>query len=240
MALGINARMVAFVPHTLALVLSVMVLYWSISYRGGFAWESTNKRLIFNLHPPLMLIGLVILGGEAIISHKWLQLEKPVKKKIHLVLHAIALILGIWGICAAFKNHNESNIPNLYSLHSWIGIGVIVIYVLQWLYSFIVFFYPRGSTPLRSNLLPWHVFLGLFVYVLAVGNTALGFLEKLTFMETSGLDKFGSEAFLINFMAIITILFGTFVILIVSATPAPSSDDVEDNYSYSALITYLP
>lgn len=155
------------------------------------------------------------------------------KKLIHLVLHAIALILGIWGIRAAFKNHNESHIPNLCSLHSWIGIGVIVFYALQWQYSFIVFFFPRGSSNLRNHLLPWHVFLGLFVYVLAVGNSALGFLEKLTFMEKSGLHKFGSEAFLVNFMAIITILYGTFVILIVSAKPAPSSD--EDNYSYSAI-----
>ncbi|XP_010444670.2 PREDICTED: transmembrane ascorbate ferrireductase 1-like [Camelina sativa] len=226
--------MVAFVVHTLALVASVMVLYWSISYRGGFAWESTNKNLIFNLHPVLMLIGLIILGGEAIISYKWLRNEKQKKKKIHLVLHAIALILGIWGICAAFKNHNESHIPNLYSLHSWIGIGVIVLYAFQWHYSFIVFFFPRGSSTLRSNLLPWHAFLGLFVYVLAVGNSALGFLEKLTFMENSGLDKFGSEAFLVNFMAIVTILFGTFVILTVSAKPADPSSD-EYNYTYSAI-----
>ena len=50
---------------------------------------------------------------------------------IHLVLHAIALILGIIGICAAFKNHNESGIANLYSLHSWLGIGVIVLYGIQ-------------------------------------------------------------------------------------------------------------
>ncbi|CAH2070253.1 unnamed protein product [Thlaspi arvense] len=204
-----------------------------VAYRGGFAWETTNKTLIFNLHPVLTLIGLVILGGEGIISYKSLPLEKRVKKWIHLVLHAIAIILGIWGIYAAFKHHNEKHIPNLYTIHSWIGIGIIVLYPLQWIYSVIVFLYPRISSTLRSKSLPWHVFLGVFVYVLAVGNSVLGFLEKLTFLEKSGLDKFGSEAFLVNFMAIITILFGTFVLLIVSSKSPHSSDD--DSHSYSAI-----
>ena len=58
-------------------------------------------------------------------------MSKEVKKVVHLVLHAIALALGIVGICAAFKNHNESGIANLYSLHSWIGIGVISLYGIQ-------------------------------------------------------------------------------------------------------------
>lgn len=67
----------------------------------------------------------------AIISYKALTLRKEVKKLIHLVLHAIALILGIIGIYAAFKYHNESSIANLYSLHSWIGIAVISLYGIQ-------------------------------------------------------------------------------------------------------------
>jgi len=43
----------------------------------------------------------------------------------------MALILGIIGIYAVFKFHNESGIVNLYSLHSWLGIGVIVLYGVQ-------------------------------------------------------------------------------------------------------------
>lgn len=105
------------------------------------------------------------------------------------------------------------------------------------MYSFIVFFFPGGSSNLRSGLLPWHAMLGLFAYILAVGNAVLGFLEKLTFLENGGLDKYGSEAFLINFTAIITILFGAFVVLTASAkspSPASSNDDNVD-YSYSAI-----
>ncbi|CAH8337135.1 unnamed protein product [Eruca vesicaria subsp. sativa] len=234
MAIRINTMLVTFVAHALAVIAAIMVVVLNISYRGGLAWEAEDKN--FNLHPVLMIIGFVILGGEAIISYKALPLETPVKKLIHLILHAIALALGILGICAVFMNHMECGIFHLYSLHAWIGTGVISLYAVQWVYSFIVFFFPGGSQKLRSGLLPWHAMLGLFVYIVAVGNAALGFLKKLNFLESGGLEKYGTEAFLVNFTAIVTILFGAFVVLIVFAkSPSPSSSIDDDNNSYSAI-----
>ncbi|TKY45168.1 Transmembrane ascorbate ferrireductase 1 [Spatholobus suberectus] len=224
MALGVPALPFPFAVHLLGIAGVVMVLVWNIYFRGGLAWNSSNKGLIFNIHPVLLLIGLIIIGGEAIISYKSLSLKKEIKKLIHLVLHAVALILGIIGIYTAFKFHNESGIDNLYSLHSWLGIGVIVLYGIQWIFGFVMFFYPGGSSSLRSNTLPWHVLFGLFVYVLAVGTASLGFLEKLTFLEGSGLPKYGSEALLVNFTAIVTIFYGTFVVLS-AISHAPEADD---------------
>ncbi|XP_050224140.1 transmembrane ascorbate ferrireductase 1 [Mercurialis annua] len=230
MALEMKARPLTFVAHALALAAAIMVLFWCISFRGGLAWEATNKNLIFNLHPVLMLIGLVIIGGQAIMSYKSLPLKKEHKKLVHLTLHGIALILGCIGIYAAFKNHNESGIANLYSLHSWIGITVISLYGIQWIYGFVVFFFPGASAGVRSASLPWHVLFGVFVYILAVANAALGFLEKLTFLENGGIAKYGSEALLVNFTAIVAILYGALVIL-----SALSQAPVEDDYSYSAI-----
>lgn len=230
MAIEVKATAFSYVTHVLGIAAAVLVLVWTIHFRGGLAWEDSNKSLIFNLHPVLILIGLIIIGGEAIISYKSLPLKKQEKKLIHLVLHGIALILGIIGVYFAFKFHNESNISNLYSLHSWLGIGIISLYGIQWIYGFVVFFYPGGTPLIRKESLPWHVLFGLFVYVLAVGNAALGFLEKLTFLENSGLAKYGSEAFLVNFTAIVTVLFGTFVLLTVL-----SQGPGEDDYSYQAI-----
>ncbi|KAG9132054.1 hypothetical protein Leryth_026965 [Lithospermum erythrorhizon] len=226
MAIPVNPVYFSYVTHTLALISSIFVLVWCISFRGGLAWEHPDKSLIFNIHPVLMLIGFIILGGEAIISYKALPFEKPVKKLIHLVLHATALILGCIGIYTAFKYHNESNIANLYSLHSWLGMGVIVLYGIQWIYGLVVFFYPGGSHEMRRDSLPWHVLLGMFVYALAIGTAALGFLEKLTFLENSGVAKYGSEAFLVNFTAIFAVLFGAFVFFTAVSQPPP-----HDGYS---------
>ncbi|KAL1296402.1 hypothetical protein HN51_057101 [Arachis hypogaea] len=225
MALGVTAVPFTYVVHVLGLVAIIFVLVWNIHFRGGLAWDADNKNLIFNLHPVLMILGLIFLGGEAIISYKSLPLKKEVKKVIHLTLHAIALALGIFGICAAFKNHNESGIANLYSLHSWLGIAVISLYGIQWLYGFVIFFFPGGTPAIRRESLPWHVLFGLFVYVLAIGTASLGFLEKLTFLENSGLAKYGSEALLVNFTAVITILFGAFVVLSALSDAPPAEDD---------------
>ncbi|XP_052186346.1 transmembrane ascorbate ferrireductase 1-like [Diospyros lotus] len=230
MTTGVKAVVFSYVVHLLGIVGAVMVVVWCIQFRGGLAWEATNKSLIFNIHPVLILIGLIVIGGEAIISYKALTLKKEVKKLIHLVLHGVALVLGIVGIYAAFKYHNESNIANLYSLHSWLGMGIIVLYGIQWIYGFVVFFFPGGTPAIRRGSLPWHVIVGLLAYVLAVGNAALGFLEKLTFLENSGLAKYGSEAFLVNFTAVVTVLFGVFVVLTVLSEAPP-----EDENSYSAL-----
>ncbi|KAM7272476.1 hypothetical protein ACFE04_027139 [Oxalis oulophora] len=231
----IVALPITFVAHALGIAGAVMVLVWCIDFRGGLAWESTNKNLIFNIHPVLMLIGLIIIGGEAIISYKSLPFKKETKKVIHLVLNAIALILGCIGIYCAFKFHNQSGIANLYSLHSWLGISVIVLYGLQWIYGFVLFFFPGGPAWLRSESLPWHILFGLFVYILAVATAAIGFLEKLTFLESSGLAKYGTEALLVNFTAIVAILYGAFVVLSVLSRPTPPPPRQEEIAGYSAI-----
>ncbi|KAK7357341.1 hypothetical protein VNO80_16625 [Phaseolus coccineus] len=229
MGLGVPAFPLTIVSHVLGVVATILVLVWLVNFRGGLAWDSDNKQLIFNIHPFLIVFGLIVHGGEAIISYKGLPLKKEVKKLVHLGLHGAALVLGIIGIYTAFKYHNESGIANLYSLHSWLGIGVIVLYGIQWIYGFVIFFYPGGTPDVRRFSLPWHALFGLFVFVLAVGTATLGFLEKLTFLESSGLDKYGTEALLVNFTAIVTILFGVFVVLsaLADAPAAAAADDYE-------------
>ena len=110
---------------------------------------------------------------------------------------------------------------------------------LQWLYGFLVFFYPGGSIGLRSESVPWHVVFGLILFTLAVGNAAIGFLQKLTFLENLGLAKHGSEALLVNFTAVITILFGAFVILSV-LSQSPIEDENNKVTSSLKSISLVP
>jgi cytochrome b-561 len=74
---------------------------------------------------------ILIYFAAAIMAYKTLPWSHDVNKVIHLALHAIAIVLGAFGIYCAFKYHNESGIANLYSLHSWLGIGTIVLYTIQ-------------------------------------------------------------------------------------------------------------
>lgn len=77
-----------------------------------------------------------------------------------------------------------------------------------------------GTLELTPGWLPWHSVFGMVVYIVVVGNAALGFLQMLTILENSaGVPKYGSEAYLVNFAAISTILFGVFVIFTLLGDP---------------------
>ena len=120
-------------------------------------------------------------------------------------------------------------------LNPKLDVLTVFVYNLQWIYGFLVFFYPRGTLGLRSSSLPWHVLFGILVYVLVVGNTTLGFLEKLTFLEHRGLAKYGAEALLVNFTAIVTILYGAFIVMIAISQPPQEVDDYDYGYGYSSI-----
>lgn len=101
---------------------------------------------------------------------------------------------------------------------------------MQWIFGLVTFFVPVASPTFKRGALPWHVLFGLFVYILALATAELGFLEKLTFLETGGVEKYGTEAFLVNFTALIVVLLGASVVV---AAVAPAQ--VEETPEYSPL-----
>ncbi|PON60828.1 Cytochrome b561 and DOMON domain-containing protein [Parasponia andersonii] len=58
------AAPVTILAHLIAITVTVLVLVWLLKFEGGFAFKSGNKLKIFNLHPFLMVVGLIIFGGE--------------------------------------------------------------------------------------------------------------------------------------------------------------------------------
>jgi len=107
---------------------------------------------------------------------------------------------------------------------------------LQWIFGFVTFFFPGAPPALRRDSLPWHALFGLFVYIFAVATSELGFLEKLTFLENAGLNKYGTEAFLVNFTALVVALLGASVVI---STIVPnicySPTKIDNPNSYSAV-----
>ncbi|KAJ3683392.1 hypothetical protein LUZ60_013619 [Juncus effusus] len=206
-------------------ITAVMVLIWCVHFRGGLAFSSDDKLQIFNVHPVLMVIGFVLIQGEAILAYKTLSGTKNFKKLAHLSLQLIALILGVIGTWAAYKFHNERGIDNFYSLHSWLGLLSLFLFAVQWGIGFVTFWYPGGSRASRSFVLTWHVFIGLYIYALAIATAVTGLLEKATFMQGAKMiTHFGSEAFLINSMGILIVSLGGIVILAIVASGGERSN----------------
>ncbi|XVF71677.1 hypothetical protein PTKIN_Ptkin12aG0058900 [Pterospermum kingtungense] len=202
------------VIRLLGVVITALVCTWTLHYRGGLALISDNKDLIFNVHPVLMVIGLLLLNGEAMLAYKTIPGTKSFKKLAHLTIQCLAFILSIIGVWAALKFHNDKGIDNFYSLHSWLGLACLFLFGIQWAAGFATFWYPGGSRNSRASLLPWHVFFGMYIYALAIASATTGILEKLTFLQTNQvISRYSTEALLVNSLGILIVVLGGFVIL---------------------------
>ncbi|KAK9683252.1 hypothetical protein RND81_10G126600 [Saponaria officinalis] len=209
------------VIRLMGFTLTVLVLTWTLHYRGGLALFSDNKPLIFNVHPVLMVISLVLLNGEAMLAYKSVPGTKSFKKQIHMVMQLMAFCVAVIGVWAVWKFHTEKGVDHLYTLHSWLGLACLLLFTIQWAAGFTTFWYPGGSRNNRASLLPWHVFFGVYIYALAVATTVTGFLEKATFLQRSHItSRYSTEALLINSMGILTMVLGG---LVVMALVAPSN-----------------
>ncbi|WOG93180.1 hypothetical protein DCAR_0312461 [Daucus carota subsp. sativus] len=214
------------VIRLVGIAVSALLLTWTLHFRGGLALVSDNKDLIFNVHPVLMVISLVLLNGEAMLAYKTVSGTKSFKKSVHLTLQFLAFFLSLIGVWAAIKFHNDKGIDNFYSLHSWLGLACLLLFSIQWAAGFATFWYPGGSRNSRSSLLPWHVFFGVYIYALAVATCATGILEKATFLQTNNImSRYSSEALLVNSLGVLLIALGGFVILAV-VSPGNSKGEI--------------
>lgn len=206
--------------HCVGLACSVFVVAWALRFRGGLPFIAHNPTLadlndlIFNVHPVLMLVGYIVLASEAIMVFKGLHGTKSYKKAVHLTVQALALLMAVVGIWAAFKFHNAKGIDNLYSLHSWFGIITVVLFGLQWIFAYTIYWYPGAAGKIRASVLPWHVFMGLFIYCMALVTAETGFLEKLTFLMVNKVIKsYSLEVMFVNSIGLLLIVYGALVIL---------------------------
>uniref|UniRef100_A0A5B7C662 ascorbate ferrireductase (transmembrane) n=1 Tax=Davidia involucrata TaxID=16924 RepID=A0A5B7C662_DAVIN len=198
-----------------ALIVAVLVLIWALAFKTSFLPRSHSQEdLIYAvLHPLLMVIGFILISGEAILVHRWLPGSRNSKKSVHLCLQGMALAFGVFGIWTKF--HGEDGIvANFYSLHSWMGLICVSLFGFQWLMGFLSFWHRGEVRTIRVRILPWHVFVGLYTYGLAVVTAETGLLEKLTFLQTKGIVlKHCTESLIVNSLGLGLALLCGIVIL---------------------------
>ncbi|RLN39204.1 putative transmembrane ascorbate ferrireductase 3 [Panicum miliaceum] len=201
----IMASRVAMLAHVLFLATAVLMLVWLLHYRGGINIQSEDPEQVFNVHPFVMSWGFILLIGEAILAYSTIPMDHRTQKMAHMMIHLVGLILGIFGVYAAFKFHDAAKVPDLMSLHSWLGITAIALFGLQWLFGFVTFWLPAAHEHTRAAAAPAHVMAGLAIFMLAVCAAQTGLVEKSAGAASA------AEMKLINVAGIFIILYGVAV-----------------------------
>ncbi|QCD89483.1 probable ascorbate-specific transmembrane electron transporter 1 [Vigna unguiculata] len=133
-------------------------------------------------------------------------------KVVHLLLHLVALVAGVLGITAIFNSKKEAHLPDMYTLHSWLGISAICLFGLQYIMGFFSYFFPGAEMSTRASLMPWHRFLGMAIFFLAVAIAETGLVQYFQFLHLFR----SQEALIVNSTALLLFLYALFVALSVT------------------------
>ncbi|XP_078117993.1 plasma membrane ascorbate-dependent reductase CYBRD1 [Sander vitreus] len=198
----------------------IFVLIWVLNYKEGFAWDGGLAE--FNWHPVLIVIGFIFFQGIAIIVYRlpwtW-QCSKLMMKFIHAGLHLLAFILAVIAMVAVFDFHNAAKIPNMYSLHSWLGLTALILFCLQLVLGVGIYLIPVTPASWRAAFMPLHVYGGLLLFTSVIAVALMGITEKLIFgLNNLKYKDSPPEAIFVNVLGVLLVVFGALILWIATRT----------------------
>eukprot|EP00257_Ricinus_communis_P026660 XP_025014074.1 probable transmembrane ascorbate ferrireductase 4 [Ricinus communis] len=214
-----------FFARISGLIVAALVISWALLFKSSFLPQSSSHEdLIYAvLHPLLMVIGFILLSGEAILVHRWLPGSGNLKKSVHLCLQGVALASGIFGIWTKFQG-KDGIVANFFSLHSWMGLICISLFGAQVLFfisgllcSFYLFFFTAILTLL---------FLLNFSYLPCANSEA-----RYTFLQTNrNVSKRSTESMVVNSLGLgLALLSG----MVIFAAVSPKRQSLHSKIMYS-------
>ena len=191
----------------------VIQFRWKDGQGLPFAWRGTGRGALekqWNLHPVLMVTGFIYCMGQGIptqacqavlIKHISAMLVYRscgccrciYNKLLHTFFHILAIPCVVLGFLAAWDYHslrtdkdgNADPIPHFYSIHSWLGLLTMGLFLLQFLVgvlSFLLLLCCESATAsYRAALVPIHSTAGTTTFLLAVVTAVAGLTEKAFF-----------------------------------------------------------
>ncbi|XP_031347374.1 cytochrome b reductase 1-like isoform X3 [Photinus pyralis] len=182
-----------------------LTIFWVMSYRGGFGWrDANNPEKQFNLHPVLMVAGFITFSGFSILLYRICRCCRRIYVKLlHTVFHALAIPCVAIGFIAVLEYHKYRNIPNFYSLHSWLGFVTMGLFAIQFVvgfFSFLILLCCQSATSaFRAALVPIHASFGLTTFMLAIATCLTGLTEKVFTMPGGfGGSKLPNDIIVVN------------------------------------------
>jgi cytochrome b561 len=141
-----------------------------------------------------VILNEAVLAYKAPLVVKFMVKDRARLKFFHTICHslsAVCIILGLLSI-ASYKNAiSDPKYPtfdSMYSAHSWLGVVLIGIWVLQGCCGIIKFCMKRTKQDVsqEKKIVAVHHFFGYCIYALGLTTCALGFQS----MQTSDIADF--------------------------------------------------
>jgi hypothetical protein len=175
-----------WLSHVLAL-LAVSVVVWWIYLLGGLSWKFGQAKLVFNWHPLCMTTAFCFMTVASLTFRFQGTWPRYQVKLLHGMAWTVAVLCALVALVAVLQSHNDGvsgYIANLYSLHSWIGCAIILIYLIQFIAGVVTFWWPLSwMTPLfKAQVMSIHTFVGTYLYTATAATILLGIQEKEGFV----------------------------------------------------------
>ncbi|KRG06128.1 plasma membrane ascorbate-dependent reductase CYBRD1 isoform X3 [Drosophila mojavensis] len=209
----INFKVLYVLTQLCGLTMIVLVGTWIGQHFGGLG-GTDNPKQEFNWHPLFMTIGFIYLYGNSILVYRGFRTtRKKTLKLTHAGIHMAAFVLTVIALKTVFDSHNlvDPPIPNMYSLHSWLGLSAVIIFCLQYVAGFMAFLVPGMRENYKIALMPLHIYFGLFGFVLAIASAVMGLTEKAIF-AIPNYSKLPSAGVLANIIGVLYVVFGGLVV----------------------------
>ena len=73
-------------------------------------------------------------------------------KILHALIQVLTFVFTTVALKAVFDSHNKAAkpIPNMYSMHSWVGLAAVILFGMQWVCGFVAFLFPNLAQPFAA------------------------------------------------------------------------------------------
>uniref|UniRef100_A0A1I7V1Y1 Cytochrome b561 domain-containing protein n=1 Tax=Caenorhabditis tropicalis TaxID=1561998 RepID=A0A1I7V1Y1_9PELO len=163
--------------------------YFFNTFKNGLTWPVKLNTTVLGpdtvdtlgkrgdqLHAFLMVLAFIYFQGEALLAYRVYRYDaKIVSKLLHTALHILAIGLGITALVVIIMSTNYLGYNNFTSVHSWIGICLLSVYVVQFSFGFVSYLCPCTPGSHRARLMPVHRAVGVSCFIVACVQCCLGF-----------------------------------------------------------------
>eukprot|EP01041_Mallomonas_annulata_P013307 gene13307-28193_t len=177
-----SQQIAGYTAQVLSAICVVLMCLWADNenetdyYLGGLQKEPEASEM---WHIILMTVSMGFCLVQAILAYRLLPFGHTVDKYLHGIINLAGLICAFIGIAKIVHNRNEEHSPprHFISLHSWLGLITLVLYVQNYVFGFIHFALPLLSPKMKKLYLPNHKFLGLMTLGAAVVTMIAGMVH---------------------------------------------------------------